>query len=493
MKTFMEKRDMFENFNNTIKVYYTSDTHAHVVPNFLNVINNFKKEENTLIIDGGDTIQGSPLSMYLSNIKDASVFSKILNLAQYDYVTLGNHEFNYGKQYLDSFLGSLKAKLLCANISGFKAYDIKNVLGIKVGIVGLTTDFIPMWEREEHLEGLTFTDPFFCAKSILEEIKEKCDLTILIYHGGYEKDVFTGEVYSETKENVGYKICDELEYDLVLTAHQHKPMEGAYINGTYTVQPPHNATSYIEIHIVFENGKPKFKSFLKTPEINLEENPINIPDFLKEHIKNKDKLLNEQIGKLKAPLVQGDYLHMALNGSELANFQNMVQLWATKANHSSTGLPNKTSGLNEIVTLRDVFSTFIYPNNLIVLEMTYDIIKEVLERTAAYFHYEDNVISVEKSFLKPKIAHYDYDYYTFKYTIDITKPIGNRVISIDVPEKFTLCLTNYRAGGSGGYTSYKKAKVVKEYTQYINELIIEYFKSHEIIEVQKFPNVEVLK
>ncbi|MCL1925030.1 MAG: bifunctional metallophosphatase/5'-nucleotidase [Defluviitaleaceae bacterium] len=480
------------NFNNDyteeekspkIKIYYTSDTHAHVVPNLLNIINSFEKDENTLIIDGGDTIQGSPLSMYLSSISNAEPFASVLNEAGYDYVTLGNHEFNYGKKYLQSFLGSLNAKCLCANMNSFPAYDIKEIAGFKIGIIGIITDFIPFWEREKHIEGFTFSDPFLSAKENLEKIKKEVDLTICLYHGGYERDVYTGEIYSETKENIGYKICDELDFDLVLTAHQHKPQAGVYINNTYTVQPPNYATAYLEIHIDFINGKPSFKSELKEAR----NDNYELPSSLKNHIEKADSWLNQPIGKLSKPLMQGDYLDMALNGSDIANFQNQVQLWATGAMYSSASVPNKISGLNEIVTIRDVVSTYLFPNNLIVLELDYYMLKEIVEHTASYFHYENGNISISKHFLQPKIAHYGYDYYTFPYEIDLTKKVGERVtLPFKKDEKITICVSNYRAGGTDGYNAYKRAKIIKEHQEYINDVIIEYFREHKNVEIVNY-------
>jgi len=476
-----------------LKIYYTSDTHAHVVPNFLSIMNSFEKKENTLVIDGGDTIQGSPLSMYLSSEtggNDASPFAAVLNEAGVDYVTLGNHEFNYGKKYLHSFLGNLNAKCLCANVNTFPAYDIKEIVGLRVGIVGITTDHIPNWERAEHIEGYTFSDPFFSAQSILEEIKDKVDLTICLYHGGYERDVYTGEIYSTTTENIGYRICDELDFDLVLSGHQHKAHGGSYINGTYTVQPPNYATSYLEIDISFdENKKPIFKSELKTPELIYE-----VPEFLKEHVRKADIWLDQPIGKLLKPLFQSDYLDMALNGSDIANFQNQVQLWKTNADYSVTSIPNKINGLNEIVTVRDVVSTFLFPNNLIVLELDYHSLKEIVEYTASYFHYENGEISVAKHFLEPKIAHYGYDYYTFPYTIDLTKKVGERVtLPFNENDVITICVNNYRSKGTDGYKAYKNAKIIKEYTDYVNDVILQYFIEHNKVEVVDFPKVEVIK
>ena len=112
----------------TLKIYFTSDMHGFVYPTdytnnddkhlgMLNVINSFTKDENTLIIDGGDTIQGSPFTTFISK-KDFEVhpIGKVLNQGKYDFVTLGNHDFNYGYDYLAKYLNTLDATCVCSNV-----------------------------------------------------------------------------------------------------------------------------------------------------------------------------------------------------------------------------------------------------------------------------------------------------------------------------------------------------------------------------------------
>lgn len=144
-----------------LKIYFTSDLHGYVYPTdyverneknigLLNIINHFNKDGNTLIIDGGDTIQGSPFTNYLSNSEfDVHPLATIMNAGGYDFITLGNHDFNYGKEYLKKYLNNLNATCLCANVVDktnelpIFPYKIKTMEnGLKVGIIGFTTDFI---------------------------------------------------------------------------------------------------------------------------------------------------------------------------------------------------------------------------------------------------------------------------------------------------------------------------------------------------------------
>ena len=95
-------------------------------------------------------------------------------------------------------------------------------------------------------------DPFEAAKKALEDLQGKVDLTICIYHGGFESDLETGKRLSETTENIGYKICTELGFDVLLTGHQHMPVAGRMVNGTYTLQPLANGREYAYVEIDLE-------------------------------------------------------------------------------------------------------------------------------------------------------------------------------------------------------------------------------------------------
>ena len=208
-----------------LKIYFTSDLHGYVFPTnyidkkeksigLLNIINDFKKDGNTLVIDGGDTIQGSPFTNYLSNYNfHIHPMSKVMNAGGYDYITLGNHDFNYGYDYLKKYLCNLDAKCLCANVIdktnelGILRYDIKTLEnGLKVGIIGFTTDFINIWERAENLTNFTVNDTISYIKPYYDELKDKVDILICIYHGGFEYDLDSYKKLSNTKENIAYML-----------------------------------------------------------------------------------------------------------------------------------------------------------------------------------------------------------------------------------------------------------------------------------------------
>ena len=113
---------------------------------------------NTLLVDCGDTIQGSPLeTVHQADIRRGLALPDPMMLAMnelhYDAMSVGNHEFNYGRTNLEAARKSKHFPWLAANIQGdpgFVPFIVKTVAGVRVAIIGVTTPAIPSWEKAEN-------------------------------------------------------------------------------------------------------------------------------------------------------------------------------------------------------------------------------------------------------------------------------------------------------------------------------------------------------
>ena len=501
-----------------LKIYFTSDLHGYVYPTdytdrtekpmgLLNILSQYQKDGNTLIIDGGDTIQGSPFMTFLSTENlEKHPLATVMNEGGYDYVTLGNHEFNYGYDYLKSYLTHLNAKCLCANIIDktgvlpIASSDIKVMEnGLKVGVIGFTTDFIPIWEKAYNLTNFEVRDTFSSIQALHDELKSQVDVLIGIYHGGFEYDLDTHEQLSTSSENIAYKICKELQFDVLLTGHQHVPLQNQDLFGTHIVQTPHNATKYAQVELTLSDDQLiTVTSSLNAVEINPEPTLYKALMPLEERVQ---KWLDSPVGYLNTELQPADRIDMAVNGSLLANFINQVQLEVSEADLACTSFANAIKGFNTSVTVRDIVSTYVYPNTLVVLEVTGSILKQALEVCASYIHNEEGELSVSRRFLQPKVAHYNYDFFSnVFYTFDLTKPVGERVTSMIVNDKevqledtYSLVMNNYRSSGVGGYEFLRGCPVLKEIQVEMTEIIIDYFKKHRHVTVDDRQFISVIK
>ena len=485
-----------------LTIYFTSDLHGYIYPTdyrsreerdmgLFKCASRFHKDGSTLIIDGGDLLQGSPLGAFCHDaFGSAAQFAEMMNRCGYDYVTLGNHDFNFGMEYLDSYLNVLRARCVCENVRWDDAgvrfpariHTLEN--GLRIGIVGIVTDYVNIWERPEHLTGITIGDPVPAARAALEKLKGQVDLTVGIYHGGFERDLATGRVLSATHENVAYRICQELDFDILLTGHQHMSVHGQTLCGTFVAQPADRGLEFLRIEAVVDDTGRHFSAE------TIPAGGVCRQQWLDEFAgmeRGAQDWLDQVVGKLPRPLMPDTPLHMAQKGSGLADLFNAVQLWASGAQLSASSLANDVAGLPQVVRRRDLLIAYPYTNTLSVLKITGAQLRQALERSAEYFtENADGSLRVSDCFLEPKVEHYNYDYYAgLSYTYEISRPVGQRVTEMRVqgadvqPEDvFTICLNSYRASGTGGYDCYTGCPVVQEIGTEMSDLILDYFKQY---------------
>lgn len=483
-------------------IYFTSDLHGYIYPTdyrsreerdmgLFKCASQFRKDGNTLVIDGGDILQGSPLGAFCHDtLGNAGRFAEMMNRCGYDYVTLGNHDFNYGMAYLDSYLDTLRARCVCQNVRWDGAgvrfpariHTLEN--GLRIGIVGIVTDYVNIWERPEHLSGVTISDPIPAARAALDELRDQVDVTLCIYHGGFERDLATGRVLSATHENVAYRLCQELDFDILLTGHQHMTVHGQTVCGTFVVQPTDRGQEFLRIEAAVVEGEKRFTSETVPAAGTCRR------EWLEEFAgmeRGAQDWLDQVVGHLPKPLLPDTPLRMAAEGSGLADLFNAVQLWATGAQLSASSLANDVAGLPQVVRRRDLLIAYPYTNTLSVLQITGAVLRQALERSAEYFTRNgDGTLRVSDCFLEPKVEHYNYDYYAgVSYAYDISQPVGQRVIRMTVAGKpvapddvFTICLNSYRASGTGGYDCYVGCPMVREIGTEMSDLILEYFKQY---------------
>ena len=494
--------------NRNLTICFTSDIHGYFsdmdyatgtpgTTGLSRCASSFPHDGNTLILDGGDILQGSPFAYWLSRepVEGAKVSARVMNLAGYQFVTIGNHDFNFGRETLESYLSYLDARCVSANVEGVAGVERTAVVtlenGLRVGITGVTTHFVNLWEKPENLEGIKVHEAFPAAAAALEELKKaNVDITVCIYHGGFENDLATGELLSDTGENQAYRICRELDFDILLTGHQHMSVDGQYVHGTYVVQPLENAKEYH--YLEAERTK---DGLVVRSEKRVADGANAVGALCEKYAAEEERVqswLDQPIGHLSRALLPGEKAEMALHGSPIADFLNRIQLHFSGAQLSAVGLANEIAGFRSEVSVRDIIATYPYPNTLIVCRISGKQLKQVMERSAEYFAVAtDGTVQVAESFLVPKVEHYNYDYYMgAAYEIDPAAPVGNRIKNLTYQGKtvtetdsFTLCLNNYRYSGAGGYEVYTECELVREINTEMVELILEYFKENPYVEV----------
>ena len=492
----------------TLRVIFTADCHGYLYPSdyfdaqeermgLLSVIAAFRRDENTLVIDGGDTIQGSPFTAYLNRSGiGPKPLAGLMNMAGYDYIALGNHDFDYGNGYLGDYLGTLSAKCLCANIRdrehrlpvfSYSIHTMRN--GLRVGLCGVCTEKLMRWEDRDVMGDLDVGDAVESAKNVLDLLKDRTDVTICVYHGGFEFDPVTGKRLSSGIENRAEMIC-ALGYDLVLCAHQHRSLPGKKIGGSWAVQVMNRGREFSVTDVTSDDGNIRIASHSEKPGKEVFLAGKTSLDSIQDRVNGQ---LDRPIGAFSRPLEAEEHLVSACRGSCLANFFNIVQCEAAGCGISACNLYNEVRGFGKTVTVRDVMKAYRFPNTLVVLRLTGAEIRSYLEQCARYFTLlETGEVVISREYLVPKAHHYHFDYlYGLAYTVDLKCCGGDRVkriirLSDGKPigeeDEAEVCFSSYRATGIGGFDMLRDKPIVREVPVPMQDLIIRYFESHPTVD-----------
>lgn len=469
------------------------------------VIDEIRRESGNevLYIETGDLIQGSPFSTYLNKIENSGKeIIETMNLMQPDAGIIGNHGFNYGLDYLQESINTTEYPILCANIlkdgkpAFGQAYKVFEYGEIKVGVVGVTTQYIPNWEREEHINGLEFKSALGTCEKYVPILKneENCDAIIVAYHGGYERSLETFEPTEKlTGENEGSAIlASGLPIDVLVTGHQHRNL-AEIVNSVATLQPGTRGESVGRIVMdIQKDGENKIQicDLIDTSEY---KEHFEIKKSLNDTLRDVQNWLDQPLGKSDGNLKVSNILEAQKETHPYINLLNKIQMEAMGTDISSIAIfSDEVQGFNKIITMRDVINNYPFSNTLTNVKLTGKEIKDILEFNAEYLSLDENEeIVINPSYLYPKKELYNYDMFSgIDYLMDISKPVGERVMVLtkngeDISEsdqEFIVTTNNYRASGGGNFPHYGINKIVKTDPREVQELLIEYISNQDSLE-----------
>ena len=383
-----------------VTLLYTSDVHGSALPilygtnevadlglaKYATIVKDTRdKNDNVIVLDNGDLIQGTPLmTHYVKEHQDKeNPMIGIANKIGIDAAVIGNHEFNFGKKVLTDAINQSEFPWLSANTISEQTkepafgppYIIKTLAdGIKIAIIGVTTHYIPNWESPEHIKGIHFSDALSTLDTWVQHIHdiEKPDVVIASYHGGFERDLETGEPTEPlTGENQGYEMCKKIKgIDVLLTGHQHRVLNDK-VEDTLVIQIGKDAALYGEIDIQLEYRNEKWSIVDKQASIHSlkgVDSDIEILDYMESMEASTQKWIDQPIVFVEGNMFIDDPLQARMKMHPFVNFIQKVQMDMSGADISATSLFNNTSsGFNSVVTMRDVVSNYMYPNTLVVL------------------------------------------------------------------------------------------------------------------------------
>lgn len=468
----------------------------HGLSRYKSAIDAMRSQHDIIVVDNGDSLQGSPLMTYaLNSHAKPNPLASVFNQIGVDYVNLGNHDFNYGEEALMQYLDDLNALCLTSNIL-YKDEPIGHTVvhqtsNERIALIGLCTDYIPNWEKPEHIKNFKFLNPIETLKQ--EIAKVNVDKIIVFYHGGLERDLNDGHPTEKlTGENVGFAILNTAGVDALFSGHQHRSI-AQYVHNKPVMQCALNAQEYMVLDL--ENMNPQLNT-MKTHPVD-----ESIETLIKPFDDQTQIWLDQELGKIIGHDFKiRDPFDARLHKHPYISFINQVQKEATNADICGTALFNVALGLDETIHYRDLVLNYAYPNSLIVKQMTGKILRSYLEQCADYFMVKDNTIIVNPLFDEPKPQHFNYDMLDgIEYTFKISNPVGQRVVDLKFKNEavqdddvFTVAMNNYRASGGGNFHMIPECPTVLEIQRDMTEIMAEYIQDKKIVTVDHHDNIHII-
>jgi 2',3'-cyclic-nucleotide 2'-phosphodiesterase/3'-nucleotidase len=514
-----------------VTILQTTDTHGHIYPidyytnkpdmnglaKAATLIKQARKENpNLLLLDSGDTIQGTPLAYYHNKKNNAPPDPMMLVMShlKYDAMAVGNHEYNFGLKVLEKARSEAQFPWLSSNTyrkgtdeTYHNPYIVREVNGVRVGILGLTTPGIPNWENPENFAGLEFRETVAEAKKWVSVLrgKERVDLVVISMHMGIEEDLKTGEINpgQVPNENAAVAIAKQVPgVDCILMGHTHREVPAVFINNVLLTQADKYADRLARVDVYLEKTAEgrwgvvakSGRTLLIDEKVKPDEEVLKLGE---PYDRETQAWLGRVIGESAAELTAED---ARFRDTAILDLIQHVQLEAGKADVSMAASFNPQARLPKgPVTVRDIAGLYVYENTLVVLEVTGQQLKDALEHSAKYFRaYEPGKTAAE--LVDEKIPGYNFDIAEgVAYDLDISKPFGQRIQNLrfqnrplDPKQKLRLAVNNYRVNGGGGYTMYKNAPIVYRSSTEIRELIIDWVERHKQVPAEPSNNWRIL-
>jgi 2',3'-cyclic-nucleotide 2'-phosphodiesterase/3'-nucleotidase len=496
--------------------YYTDKADNRGLAKIATLIKQVRKEnKNVLLIDSGDTIQGTPLEYYHNkkNNTPPDPMMLAMNALAYDSMTVGNHEYNFGLKVLEKARSEAKFPWLSANTydkgtskTHYQPYIVKEVAGVRIAVLGLTTPGIPNWENAPNYAGLEFKEPLTEAKKWVPVLrgKERADVVVIAMHMGLEEDLRTGELNPGQVQNENEAIAIARQVpgvDLIFMGHTHRDVPSVVINGVQLLQANYWGHHLARTDLYLENDGVRWRVYARSARtIPVDDKVAADAELMKigePYDRETQAWLSRPIGESAADLTATE---ATFRDTAILDLVQKVQLEAGTADVSMVASFNEKARIAKgPVTVRDIAGLYIYENTLVVLEVTGQQVKDALEHSAKYFRpYEPGKSAGE--LVDENIPSYNFDIAEgVTYELNLAKPFGQRIENLQFrgkpllpDQKLRLATNNYRVNGGGGYVMYKGAPVVSRSSQEIRELIIDWVERHKTIPTEPTNNWKIV-
>ncbi|MFB9389239.1 bifunctional metallophosphatase/5'-nucleotidase [Streptomyces coeruleoprunus] len=492
---------------------------------------------NTLLIDAGDTIQGTQLSYYYAKVDPITAeagpvhpMAQAMNAIGYDAAALGNHEFNYGIPVLRKFeeqcdfplLGAnaLDAKTLRPAFPPYSMHRLRTPCGrdVRVAVLGLTNPGIAIWDKANVAGKMVFPGLEEQAAHWVPKLRSMgADVVIVSAHSGSSGTSSYGDQLPYI-ENAAALVAEQVPgIDAILVGHAHTEIPEYRVANKQTgkevvLSEPlkwGQRLTLFDIDVVWSKGRWVVEK-VGAQVLNsntVEEDPEIVKLLADEHEKVV-AYVNQVIGT--SPVVMST-AQAPWRDEPIIDLINHVQAETVKtalAGGAYAALPvlsqascfSRTAAIPAgKITIRDAAGLYPFENTLEARLMTGAQLKEYLEYSAKYYVRTPKDAAVDTAKLTNADGTPDYNYdavYGLTYDIDIAQPVGSRIVNlsfggapVDPAAEFVLAVNNYRANGGGAFPHVASAKQLWANSDEIRNTIIQWVQAKGALDPAEFASV----
>ncbi|HBC83623.1 MAG TPA: 2',3'-cyclic-nucleotide 2'-phosphodiesterase [Escherichia sp.] len=437
---------------------------------------------NSVLVDNGDVIQGSPLGDYMAakglSPNEVHPVYQAMNSLDYAVGNLGNHEFNYGLDYLHRALAGAKFPYVNANIIDVKTQQplftpylikettVKDKEGkpqtLRIGYIGFVPPQIMTWDKANLSGKVTVNDITETARKYVPEMRSKgADVVVVIAHSG-----LSAEPYKALAENSVYYLSEVPGVDAILFGHAHAVFPGkdfaaikgadianGTLNGVPAVMPGMWGDHLGVVDLVLNNDSGTWKVTHSRAEArpiydaaakkSLAAEDSKLVSVLKASHDATREFVSKPIGQSAdnmysyLSLVQDDPTVQVVNMAQKAYVEHYIQgdpdlaslpVLSAAAPFKAGGRKNDPASFVEVekgqLTFRNAADLYLYPNTLVVVKASGKEVKEWLECSAGQFNQIDPHSSKPQSLINwDTFRTYNFDVIDgVNYQVDVTQP-----------------------------------------------------------------------
>jgi 5'-nucleotidase / UDP-sugar diphosphatase len=397
----------------TISILHTTDLHGHILPTTdyagngdlgglarcVTQIRKWRRENrNSILIDVGDVYQGTDVGLRTKG----ELMIDLFNHLKYDAWIVGNHEFDWGVDVFTNALARSTMPVLATNMTvegvpagefhdgkhpfaKIRPYILKEIAGIKVAVIGVTTPGMPFWFRPEFTRGFDFQYPVEPVRHAIARAKsEGADAIVLSGHMGL-KPRTGGDDFAN---NVTVLTSEFGDVAAFIAGHTHQAVPSRLVNGVLLTQSDHFGIHVGCVDLIFERGSKKLLS--RHASCELMDKALGLDHTVlsraKPQLEASHAALAEPIGEL------AETLHVHGHPGEPSEVEELIGAAIIESlRERGVALVGVMHGLfddrNNFVagpkTVDDVWKILPFENYIVTAELLPEEIKAVMEETFA--------------------------------------------------------------------------------------------------------------